>query len=915
MRGFQVLLAPFWLAGWSMVAAQQPEGLDAIYSSAMAAFAASKWVEAAQGLEKVVAAATDPADQARLAPVVYTMGAAHFNAGAYPKAIEAFKVYLSRYPQGEKANEVRLAAAKALFLAKDIDGAAKLFAQFDAIPAFRDEALLAQAECFRMTGRAAEQMQVLEKLIKPQIVSRLQAQGALQLAEAYLAANETVKALAVVEVLRERQELVDNMVSLNSLKVGIGDKLAAAKSYPEALAAYRGVSKRADVIVFQKERIARMTQEGRLASATPGKGLDLQSQLEQAKSLLAEFEKLPDYWPSVLFRMASAYYDAGQKWEALVVFDRLLADYPSGADAEPALFASVVCSSELFRVGRTLRLCQEYLRRFPKGPNAATVSYLMGVTALQGNDPEAAIGYLREILENQSDSKFREEIRFLLGNAYFLKGDFAKARESYDSYIRDYESGVYREESSYRRALSLIYEGSYEAAFTAFRDYTKSYPGGAFAADAGYRTMLCKYAARRYQEIVAEVALWEKQFANDPIRGDVLSLLGDAWAGLEKPADAAAAYTKAYRAAGSDDVLNYALMEAGSQLRKQGRWEDVVRLFEGFVKERPGHPTVVTGIYWIGKAKARLGKVDEAKAFLVATLAEHIEDPSREAVEQLLQQLAQLCARPSQAGENFDALAELRKQLEPVKAQSKVGGTAQARLLYAEIELLPLIKRPGDVAKIWSDLEVRFLPKDLSAPLLAGTGDYRMASGDLEGARKLYELLRDRYPKSAYRDAAEVGLGEIALAGGDARQALQCFGYAADEIAGARLKDAMIGKARAQFALGKFVEAKQGFQEIAANRDWRGDATAQAVYYLGEIEAKQGHWAEAIAFYQRVFVAYQRYLPWAAKSYLRAAEAFEQLGKRPEAIGHLREMLRNEKLKDFAETERARELLEGWGAS
>ena len=153
------------------------------------------------------------------------------------------------------------------------------------------------------------------------------------------------------------------------------------------------------------------------------------------------------------------------------------------------------------------------------------------------------------------------------------------------------------------------------------------------------------------------------------------------------------------------------------------------------------------------------------------------------------------------------------------------------------------------------------------------------------------------------------------MASGDARQALQCFGYAADEIAGARLKDAMIGKARAQFALGKLVEAKQGFQEIAANRDWRGDATAQAVYYLGEIEAKQGRWAEAIAFYQRVFVAYQCYLPWAAKSYLRAAEAFEELGKRPEAIGHLREMLRNEKLKDFAETKRARELLASWGAS
>jgi len=42
MRGFQVLLVLFWSAGWSTAAAQQPEGLDALYSGAMEAFAAAK---------------------------------------------------------------------------------------------------------------------------------------------------------------------------------------------------------------------------------------------------------------------------------------------------------------------------------------------------------------------------------------------------------------------------------------------------------------------------------------------------------------------------------------------------------------------------------------------------------------------------------------------------------------------------------------------------------------------------------------------------------------------------------------------------------------------------------------------------------------------------------------------------------
>jgi hypothetical protein len=64
-----------------------------------------------------------------------------------------------------------------------------------------------------------------------------------------------------------------------------------------------------------------------------------------------------------------------------------------------------------------------------------------------------------------------------------------------------------------------------------------------------------------------------------------------------------------------------------------------------------------------------------------------------------------------------------------------------------------------------------------------------------------------------------------------------------------------------------------------------------------------------------VFVAYQKFLPWAAKAYVRGAESFDKLGKRKEAIGHLQEMMRNEKLRDFSETKQAAKLLAEWGAA
>ncbi|MDQ6622545.1 MAG: tetratricopeptide repeat protein, partial [Verrucomicrobiota bacterium] len=128
-----------------------------------------------------------------------------------------------------------------------------------------------------------------------------------------------------------------------------------------------------------------------------------------------------------------------------------------------------------------------------------------------------------------------------------------------------------------------------------------------------------------------------------------------------------------------------------------------------------------------------------------------------------------------------------------------------------------------------------------------------------------------------------------------------------------KLKDLTVGKAKTLLAMGRLVEARKVFEQVASVRDWRGEATAFSVYSLGEIEAKQGRWAEANAYFQRVYVGYQKFLPWVAKAYLRSGESFEKLGKTQEAVNTYRELLRNEKLAGFAETQEARKKLQSLG--
>src|SRR3954470_15900894 len=127
------------------------------------------------------------------------------------------------------------------------------------------------------------------------------------------------------------------------------------------------------------------------------------------------------------------------------------------------------------------------------------------------------------------------------------------------------------------------------------------------------------------------------------------------------------------------------------------------------------------------------------------------------------------------------------------------------------------------------------------------------------------------------------------------------------------MKELTVGQAKTLLALGRLDEAKKVFEQVAAVREWRGESTAFSVYSLGEIEAKREKWAEANAYFQRVYVAYRKFLPWVAKAYIRSGESFEKLGKKEEAANTYREMLRNEKLGSFAEAEEARKRLQALG--
>jgi tetratricopeptide (TPR) repeat protein len=224
-----------------------------------------------------------------------------------------------------------------------------------------------------------------------------------------------------------------------------------------------------------------------------------------------------------------------------------------------------------------------------------------------------------------------------------------------------------------------------------------------------------------------------------------------------------------------------------------------------------------------------------------------------------------------------------------------------------------LKRQPEKKTEFVQRIATEFKPDDLSPVLLGRVGDYIFAQGDRAKASVYYSRLKEDFLRSEYLDFAYTGLGDIAYREKQYDKALELYDTALEKVGATfKLKEATLGKARTLIELARYDDAKKLFTQVAAIKEWRGESTAEAVYQLGEIEFRQGRYNEAIAHYRRVFVAYQKFLPWVARAYLRTAESFDKAGKRYDGIKNLQEMLRNEKLNGIPETEQARELLQRW---
>jgi tetratricopeptide (TPR) repeat protein len=159
------------------------------------------------------------------------------------------------------------------------------------------------------------------------------------------------------------------------------------------------------------------------------------------------------------------------------------------------------------------------------------------------------------------------------------------------------------------------------------------------------------------------------------------------------------------------------------------------------------------------------------------------------------------------------------------------------------------------------------------------------------------ELLLEKYPDSRHVPEAQTLLAQQALDHQEYETALLYAQSVLDNAAEIQfVLEATFCRAEALLGLQRYGDAIADYNAILANRAAPRRLKPDALLGIATALEAQKEYAQAIAYYQRIYVLYGAYRSAVVQAYLRSGECFEKLGDPAAALNTYREFLAS----DFA---------------
>jgi tetratricopeptide (TPR) repeat protein len=928
-----------------------PATLNRMFTEAETAFGEKEYDKAVEKIQELLELLGNNKN-APLELLYFNIGLGYLLGEKYAEAEAAFTECLKRFPKGEYASRAYLGIGRACVLQ---DTEEKKLRAIDALriaaqdAKYRSEAGYWLGQVYSDLGRHDEAMAVFKSLMGSDIRSPQQTTAAVEVIGLLADTGKLEDLIPYLDRLINQAGVRDAIAWYTNQVIVRGDEMVASEEYDSALALYRSIPPRSQIIATQKTALESQKRDIKILeariladqkkpleqrSAVASELLNsLKPAVELAEQALKIIEDKTDLDAALLMRRGRCLFYLDRHEEALVCFRAIRTKYPTAEDAQPAAYAEIVILNKLQAIDEIKVLCDNFLRKYPDSPNAEQVGTLAGDVLVQSGDWSQVASFYRNLERQFPESENIDRYTFFQGLALFQNADFKQSTPLFAKMLKNHPNSLLVENALYYVAMSYFLSNDYKNTLQSIKAYLSDYPEGRYAGDLRYRLAFIDSNDKEVDQtdkIIKDLTTFLNDNPDDLSAGSMLCLLGDTYkkkqsnkvdeiARFQK--QALEAYKKAVWTSSPDDVIQYALDSATTLLQANKEWAAIAALHSEFLQRNPESPLALMSATWIAKMKAREGKGAEAAEMLAGALRNRIGNPASEQVEFLIDELVKTLVPPRTKPSDIDIDA-LDAQLIEVMTKAigeQENATTNARLYFARARLAQLLRRTDK-----SDLYLRGIatinakdPSVLSPALLAESGDILLKLGQLDEAEAMFQRLIDRYKEGMFADAGPVGLGYVALARKKPEEAYRIFEDAMENNPGmSRIKETTLGKLEAMVEMGQLDEAEKFALEIAGDRSFRGESVGKAYLLLGKVYRKQSEKKDGVeerlellkaayATYQRVYIAYKSFPEVCAEAYYQAYETALELGDQTLADETLKTLQNEPKLQNTAAAKRA----------
>tara|TARA_R110002050_G_scaffold300646_1_gene471173 strand:+ start:32 stop:3028 length:2997 start_codon:yes stop_codon:yes gene_type:complete len=501
-------------------------------------------------------------------------------------------------------------------------------------------------------------------------------------------------------------------------------------------------------------------------------------------------------------------------------------------------------------------------------------------------------------LKNYPKSELVGAARYSLGWSYFIMGDFEKSTAPFEAFLNDYNPPPialfpYDTDTQLRTGDAFYALGNYREAMRFYNKAIGAEPGGDYAM---FQVANSYYRSNRTYEAVSTFRKLLRIYPFSKLREQAQYNVAYIYLNTDNYSQAIEEFQSVINKYPRTEWAARSQYNIGDSYYNAGEYDRAIVAYKKVLEDYPKSQYIIDAVNGIQYSQLSSSGSDSSSAVLEDFLS---DNPSSSTADRLRYRTAE---NKYQSGDYEGAIKEFRQYLRITNSDNLVP-QAYANLGDSYRQMGQFDK----AADTYQTIVDEFPNNEQTPSALTILGTLYFDKGEFETSHQYFQQLLDKAPR--FKQEAYVGMGNASLAlkkntvaKGEYENALKVNSNNAA---------ASVGLGKVAVAGGNYAEALGKLAPIAEKNTTNVGAEAQ--YYLGKLEQDQGKFEAAIEAYSKVRVLFEAFEDWVSKSLYNTAECHIRLGNRGDALSILNGIL--EKYPNTEAATKAQTLLKKTGDS